>query len=371
MRGVAGTVRGRVTPGELLRRFGSFLVRKAIGLVAARTAARVDIWHLIRGLLLAGFSLRVALRVAIEANEGNLLRCAMLRRWQLANAGDVDDFVAELKRWVPATEAMIFFGMGRVPPPDLFAAAARVGEMRARQTRAVLSALTVPLLLGFGCLVLVWFVGGFVMPELQEVSSPHNWSGFAVWVNGICSGFYENDVMAAVVLSAVVAVVWLVVLRWTGPGRRMMDKVAPFNLYRILSGSAFLFICLEFLRLGVDLNANTFARLAEGASPYVRSRIRAIAWEMTEQGKGFGKAMKETGTGFPDPVLVAVASALDGQVGWDRELAGFVDRWIDRSEATMNARAVMLNMLLLAVAAGVMIAVPLAVFEVMSQAGDY
>ena len=370
MRGAVVTGR-RPGPGELLRRLGEVLGRTAIRLIAARTSARVDVWHLIRGLLLAGFSLRGALRVSIEANEGNLLRCMMLRRWQLANAGDVDDFVAELKCWVPATEAMIFFGMGRVPPQDLFAAAARVGEMRARQVRAVLAALAVPLAIGFGCMALVWFVGGFVMPELREVSDPHRWSGFTTWVEGVCSGFYENDVAVAGAMSLIVAVVWTIVLRWTGPGRKVLDKVAPFNLYRILSGSAFLFVCLEFLRLGVDLNANTFARPAEGASPYVRSRIRSISFEMTEGGRGFGQAMKAARTGFPDPVLVAVAAALDGQVGWDRELAGFVDRWIERSEATMNARALMLNILLLAVAAGVMIVVPLAVFEVMSEASQY
>ena len=353
------------------RQFGNWLARSAVRTIAARTAARVDIWHLIRGLLLAHFSLREALRITIEANEGSGLRCLMLRRWQGAQAGDPDEFVAELRRWVPATEAMIFYGMGSVQPEELFAAAARVAEMRAKQMKAVMAALLIPTVIGLGCLGLVWFMGGYVMPEMKEVSDPHRWSPFAVWVEAICSGFYANDLMVALVLSAMAAALWLLVLRWTGRGRVMLDKVAPFSLYRILSGSAFLFTCIQFMRLGVDLNEQTFARLSAGASPYVRSRIRAIQNRMSSEGTGFGKAMKATKLGFPDPVLVAVAAALDGQVGWEDELAGFVDRWIDRSEATMNARAAALNILLLAFGATVMVVVPLALFEVMSQAGQY
>ena len=89
-------------------------------------------------------------------------------------------------------------------------------------------------------------------------------------------------------------------VHWTGPGRTALDRIAPFSLYRTITGSAFLFVALEFLAAGLDLNDRAFEDLKRHASPYARHRIGAIQRGMA-RGAGLGRAMALAGHGFPDP----------------------------------------------------------------------
>ena len=157
-------------------------------------------------------------------------------------------------------------------------------------------------------------------------------------------------------------------VHWTGPGRTTLDRIAPFSLYRTITGSAFLFVALEFLAAGLDLNDRAFEDLKRHASPYARHRIGAIQRGMA-RGAGLGRAMALAGHGFPDPALVPVAVALDGAPGWEDKLARFVERWVGRSEDLLKSRAAALNGALLIVVTLAMAAGIDAMFSVLQQAG--
>ena len=157
-------------------------------------------------------------------------------------------------------------------------------------------------------------------------------------------------------------------VHWTGPGRTVLDRIAPFSLYRTITGSAFLFVALEFLAAGLDLNDRAFEDLKRHASPYARHRIGAIQRGMA-RGAGLGRAMALAGHGFPDPALVPVAAALDGAPGWEDKLGRFVERWVGRSEDLLKARAAALNGALLIVVTLAMAAGIDAMFSVLQQAG--
>ena len=109
-----------------------------------------------------------------------------------------------------------------------------------------------------------------------------------------------------------------------------------------ITGSAFLFVVMEFLAAGIDVNDRAFEALKRSASPYVRHRIGSIQGFMA-RGAGLGRSMVLAGQGFPDPSLVPVVAALDGAPGWERKLARFVERWVGRSEELLRARAAALN----------------------------
>ena len=359
-------------PGSGARRAGPARLAEAalialLRALAVGTAARVNIWNLMADLLGNSFGIREALELALAANRRNAPLGYMLRRWQFAHAGGTGAFVAELSRWVPASEALIFHGMGRVNVEALFRAAAGVAEMRARQLRAIWAALAVPSLIFAFVLGMVWYIGGYVMPVMRESTDAAAWPGYVHATDALATAFYEYDWAFGAALLAAVAAVWIAVLRWIGPGRRRLDLVAPFSLYRIVSGSAFFLVVLEFLRLRVDLTEQTWDRLAAGASPYVRSRIRAIQLRMVRDGMGFGRALEAAGTGFPDETLVRVAAALDGRPGWEEQLRGFTVRWIERSGAVMAAAALVLNAALMVISTVVVLAMVSMVFEVFSK----
>lgn len=348
-------------------RLAEALLVRVVRVLSVGTGVRVNIWNLMADLMGNSFGLREALEMTISSNRGNGPLRYMLRRWQLAHAGGMGTFVAEVSRWVPASEALIFYGTGRVRPEDLFRSAAKVAEMRAKQIRAIWVALGIPVAIAAFVLGMVWYIGGYIMPVMRQSTNPEAWPDYVHVTDTLATALYEYDFAFALALLAGIAAIWIVVLRWTGPGRRRLDLVAPFSLYRIISGSAFFLVVLEFLRLRVDLTEETWERLAMGASPYVRSRIRAIQVQMVHGGMGFGRALEAAGTGFPDITLVTVAAALDGRPGWEEQLRGFTDRWIERSGAVMAAAAVVLNGVLMVASTVVALVMVSMIFEVFSK----
>ncbi len=354
-----------------MRRLAAALRLRARRFLAAGTGARVDIWYLMHDLLRGGLEMPQALEAVMRAKARETFRVEMLRDWNRALAAGGDAFAVELSRWVPASEAMVFYGLGRARAETLFLAAARVAEMRAKQVRAVAMALFWPLVIFLGCAGMTWFMGYEVFPAMRAVSDPSRWDAFSAVLAWASEGLYAHDLEAGLLLVLAVLAGRLVVLRWTGRGRAFADRFAPFSLYRMLSGSGFLFVCVEFLRVGVDLNAATFAQFERGASAYVRSRMRRVSGLMLNEGLGFGSALAASGHEFPDKSLVAVAAAMEGRADWEETLAGFVERWIERSEAVMRAKTMVLNTVLMTLGTAQMLWIFWVSFDIATAVQNY
>ncbi len=328
--------------------------------------ARVDSYSVIADLLDAGLPLESALGITrnVARSQGQGLRAWIIDRWRRALLRD--RFANELSLWVPSVESMILKAYGRIEADALFAAAARVAELRERQAIAVRKAVGMPLALMAGLLVLLWAAGGHFIPVLETVVPAERWSPAAALFRQVSTALHEDALIWSAVFVAVLATLALVTVCWTGPGRTLLDRIAPFSLYRTVTGSAFLFVILEFLSAGIDLNDRMFDDLKRHCGPYARHRIGTIQKFMA-RGAGLGQSMILAGHDFPDPALVPVVAALEDVPGWERKLARFVNRWIDRSEETLRTRAALLNACLLILVTGVMAAAIDAMFSILKQ----
>lgn len=346
------------------------MLRGLLASVVLPSRVRIDVFHMVSDLLESGLALERVLSIAIEtaASQGQAWRAAVLRQWQAALVSG--RFPETAARWVPPAEAMIFGAYGRVEAGVLFAGAARVAEMRMKQRSAMWKALALPVLLTVGLIVLLWGAGGHFIPVLEEVSDPAGWGLGAQVFRVVSVWLYGNFLLFLAILGGLFFAVYVLIVYWTGPGREVADRVAPFSLYRTLTGSAFLFVVLEFVNAGVDVNERTFAAMKKGASPYARHRIGAIQRHMAG-GQGLGQSMRRAGHGFPDPALVPVVAALDGTAGWERKLGGFVERWVGRSEEVLRSRAAVMNGTLLVIVTFVMAGGIDAMFGILQQAGKY
>ena len=348
----------------MIGRLAMPLGRLHAALVMGRKA-RVDCFQTVADLLDAGFELERALDVTARTAAGGG-RARLIASWRAAlPAGRFGDAMAAS---VPASEAMIFEAYGRVEAGRLFAAAARVAELRERQMAAVRKALAMPVLLGIALVTMLWAAGGWFVPVLESVVPPERWGPAASLFRAASVWLYAQPLGFAALCAAIAVPAGIATIHWTGPGRTALDRIAPFSLYRTVIGSAFLFTVLEFLGAGLDLNDRAFEDLKRRAAPYARHRIGAIQRHMV-RGAGLGRAMTLTGHGFPDPSLVPVIAALDGVPGWEAKLSRFVERWVARSEDLLRTRAAGLNAALLilvtvAVAAGID-----AMFSILQQAG--
>ena len=341
--------------------------KKPYAMVFLRRSQRIDLYHTIADLLAAEFSLERALATALTTMkaQGKTLEAKPLGYWQRALTRGT--FASEVASWTPASEAMIFAAYGRVRAEALFAGAARVAEMRDRQTAAVRDAVAMPILLAATVLALLWGAGEVFIPAIDPIlpAAQWPWTGRLFRSMALFIHTWPHAILAGLVAAALVA--RQVLLRWKGPGRARLDRIAPFSLYRTVVGSAFLFVLLEYLRAGLDLNDRTFDELKRACSPYTRHRIAAIQTRMGG-GYGLGESMMRAGHGFPDPTLSPVVRALDGVPDWDVKLSRFVDRWIQRSESLMRARSAAINVLLTLFVTVLITGVVQSLFEVMNAA---
>ena len=179
--------------------------------------ARVDCFQTVADLLDAGFELERALDVTALALGGRGARARLIGSWRTAlPAGR---FAQAMAASVPAAEAMIFEAYGRVDAGRLFAAAARVAELRERQMAAVRKALAVPVLLGIALVLMLWAAGGWFVPVLESVVPPERWGPAAALFRAVSLWLFAQPLAFAALCAAVAVPVGVAMVHWTGPGR--------------------------------------------------------------------------------------------------------------------------------------------------------
>ena len=210
--------------------------------------ARIETFRLAADLIEAEFALERVLNVAasVAGEQGKRGRRRMLLGWR--RALPERRFAEEVRRWVPASEAMIFSGYGRVDPVTVFSGAARVALMRHRQMSAVVKATAAPGLVLVTMLVMLWGAGGWLIPVLESVVPAERWGLLSGVFRGVSLWLYEDVLVVGVGLAGAISGLIALTLNYTGPGRKYLDRVAPFSLYRLIVGSAFLFVALEYHR---------------------------------------------------------------------------------------------------------------------------
>ena len=339
------------------------VLRRWRRLVSAGANSRVEFFHMVSGLLDARIALPNALETVAESTEarGDGGQAKVLRIWKQSLADNA--FPETMRVWVPGTEAMIFgaYGVGRVEPADLFRAAARVCELKTAMVSAVVGAVRMPMLMFVAVLGIVWTAGGHLFPEILKHSRPESWLPSTSVVVGVSVWFHNNALYVGAALVVAGAMLWLAVVHWTGPGRRFLDRFPPFSLYRTVAGASFLLVLVELLATRTELPV-VLRRLQDGSSAYGSSRVAAIRRQMVA-GLGFGEAMEEARTGFPEPSLISVIQAIEQLDDWHDELGKFVHRWVGRAERTMLLRAGMLRVGMLTAVVAVMSVVIVTMYD--------
>ena len=87
----------------------------------------------------------------------------------------------------------------------LFAAAARVADLRERQMSAVRKALAMPVLLGIALVTMLWAAGGWFVPVLESVVPPERWGPAASVFRAASSWLFAHPLPFAVICAATAA----------------------------------------------------------------------------------------------------------------------------------------------------------------------
>ncbi len=303
---------------------------------------RAKTWRLIADLMEADLDLPEALDTAatVAREDGNKAVAALLMDIR-ATLPRID----RLGSYISGAEALIFRVVGSADAVGVFRAAMRLAEQQDRLGKAIKGALAMPVLLAVLMGVVFYMLGSELFPALIDVAPIERWSPAAQVIGRFCLWFVDHGHWIVITLAAVLIFLRAFLPRYAGPGRAQLDKVLPFSLYRLQVGTGFIFTVTELGRMKQTLNSQLLHEISAGTHGYLKSRIQAIALQLTA--RRWGAALKATGHDFPARDLNAVMAALDGKDGWVETFAGFLDRWLEQFDERIKVQTRILNMALM------------------------
>ncbi|MCE6958095.1 hypothetical protein LAZ40_03365 [Cereibacter sphaeroides] len=305
---------------------------------------RAEVWTMLADLTGTGMELGRALDLVARtfANRGWGIEAIMLDlRKSLAG----DRFKEVVRRYVPESEALIFAKFGSGSDADLFRAAGRIALVEAEIQKAIMSAVARPAFVLFLITVLLFFLGKDFYPALMLISPMEEWPSTWRIVGSMALWVAAHPFMLFLILAAIYAVYKIVQRNYTGPFRARLDRIPPFSLYRLSVGATFTFVILENAAVGNAINSNLMRALSKDSSRYAKSRIMALAKNISSM--NIGAAAIEAGMDFPDPELNAVLEAYAEQKNWVQNFRAYADAWLRRLETRVKTTVSILNVVMM------------------------
>ncbi len=312
------------------------------------TDKRMKVYRKLSSLLRNDFTLMEALgRIEkIESKEGRKPSepfAIVLRNWQ-KNLEQGMSFSDATKNWVPVNETMLLT-LGDISKLSIaLENITRIVDGTQKIKRAMLSAVAYPVfLLGltFGIIIMV---GLYLVPPLAEAAGNDIvWQGSAaslVWVADIAKNFWSVFLIGFIGL---ITFVWASLPSWTGAGRVLMDKLPPWNMYKIQISVGWLMSLSSMVASGAPLPL-AMKMLADNSSPYL-NKILMSTLNFISNGDNLGVALSRTGRDFPNHEIIGDLSIYADMNEFDQNLSKIANDYLDESVRKMEAISSSLNTL--------------------------
>ena len=196
-----------------------------------------------------------------------------------------------------------------------FARAARLLEKKRLLQGCIARELSYPLALMLAVCAFLATISLVLVPRLAALSDPAAWKGGAYLLYTVSSfiASWKGPALGLLIVAALGVSLWSLP-RWTGTLRSLADHVPPWSVYRLLTGTSWLYATAMLLsQREVRLSeAAAFILNQDSATPYLASHLAAVA-EADSRGCTLGEALCQTKDRWPDRQLasdLAIYSAL-------------------------------------------------------------
>ncbi|MFC0697955.1 type II secretion system F family protein [Paraburkholderia humisilvae] len=235
-----------------------------------------------------------------------------------------------LQAWTPFDEhSTIASGDTSGKIADALARAAEIIKRKTQMRKAVVNATTYPAIIMLALGITFYQISVTVMPKLLRVTQKKYWDSSTYAMQ------YMSDFVAAHGEALLIGCIGLVVFaivsmpRLTGRLRFFIDKIPPWNVYRIVQGAIFLYNVCVLLEAGVS-KVEILEEMSERASPYMKERIEGVLAGV-KNGLDLGGALKECGYDFPSRDSIAYVKLIGSMDGGESQLRQFADEWMDET----------------------------------------
>lgn len=234
-----------------------------------------------------------------------------------------------LRPWTNAYEAAVISSGERAGDVrGAFGDAIAMIEARQRIKQAVMGAAAYPVvLLGMLCFLLN-IVANDLIPKLSAVSDPNAWTGPAHILYLIANFVTNWGKLALLGLFGAIVAIAVSLPRLCGKVRVRLDDLAPWSIYRVIHGSIFLLNIAMLIRSGVLLKDALQITWKNAGSAWLKERVHLVM-DRLSAGAGFGDALSETGTNFPDKEAIRYLRLLSKLQGFDKVMAAFARQWLE------------------------------------------
>lgn len=244
--------------------------------------------------------------------------------------------------WIPDQERMIIAaGENTAHLDQALLTAARTLEKRGAMTGALFAAMAYPVLLSaFGLAMLIGFhlkLAPILVSTLQH-TPPQGGLAFMLGFSGQVYAHLPSLLAAPILL---ITLVTISLSRLRGRVRDYADRIPPWSVNRVVSGTDFMLSLATLFKTGMALD-NAMHFLAEQANPYVRERLRDAS-EVMAAGKNIGEAFLISGHRWPSDAIINDMVVLADMQGFETALEDIANTWLDATTKRVQKWAGILN----------------------------
>jgi type II secretory pathway component PulF len=244
--------------------------------------------------------------------------------------------------WIPRTEQMILMAgeqAGRMEATLL--AVIDVVQAEKRIKAVIVGGIVYPFVVLSLIIVYVYVFGTRVIPQFARMVDPSHWTGAAksLYLMSVLVQDWMLYVVGAFI--AIVAAILASMPVWRGGARVVVDRFAPYSIYRLVVGSGFLMAFSALQHAGITVE-KSLMRLSDMAGPWLRERLDGALLGV-KSGLNCGEALRNSGYGFPSPEVIDDLCVYAEYKGFGDALKILADEWMEEGIERISMQMKVLN----------------------------
>lgn len=245
---------------------------------------------------------------------------------------------AALRIWVPGDEALTITGAEMAGNVGVaFELLIQSKERTAGVRRAMASAFTTPLVYLCAIYGMLWAVGMYFLPSIQQAMPADRAKGLGAMLYNLGDFAVSGWVLLPIALIvALVAWIFWALPNWTSLYRVRAERFFPFNFYRDIQGYVWLLTFASMLQAGMS-DTKILLDQSRLASPWLHQRLLAVRRRMIN-GEGLASALYATRFAFPSPDMIDDIASMADFEDFPMRIMKRTVQWADDLERIVKAR---------------------------------
>ena len=357
------------TKRKVIPQASEFEIRVAKLQVKLNQKFRLQTYRKLASLLRNRFSLMDALEriyniVSDNDKHPKEYRAIAVTQW-MRSLQNGDSFSVAMRGWAPASE-LLMLSVGDIANLDeALENLIHVVEGKKKMQEPLVGALAYPMVLMVMVVLIIYGVGAFMVPPMEEAAPNVIWGGQAKSLVDLSHWVKRHPWLLALTLPTIFITIAVTLPRWKGRVRASFDNIPPWSMYRIFVGVSWLLSLAALVKAGTPVS-KALRTLRQDANPYLLYRIeRALIF--VNNGENLGESLFLTGLNFPDKEVIGDLQIYSELDNFAVALDQMANEWLVDSIRSIEQKAAVLNAFAILIIAAVVAWVVLGTFDMQDQ----